>query len=829
MRKTVKERFKSIKSKAFVVVSTLLLTAPLAGADFTLVKCNQAKCSIVLPPNASQEIVKSVSNFNHVMKTITGTQLPVVGKDISGNRIVIALRKLDSLWTADNFTIKFPDSRTLAIEGTEVSVQWAFNHIITEYAKAEWVLPEECGLSYTPLKDLVIPAKPVEVKDVSWSLSRTLSLTGPWWKQNLRSGTKYFSHTLTKYAFPLSKYGKDNSWPKAIMPVLNGKKITALPNPQRPRHFWQPCYSNPETAKIAVENLQEYMKKYPETLAVGLTVNDNEGYCECSECLKIDRRAGRGRSETYCMFINRVADGICKKYPNLLIVASAYSSTYLPPTFKLHPNVIIHMTIDFNSCVNPKVHEKHKRIIAEWGRKASILSVWDYSWGYPYPMPRLYAPYHLDMLKYIFEHNGRAYDAESWTNDAHEGPKHYLIGKLLWNSKQDMKKLEEEWYVRCVGNKAAPYLKAYYKIWNDYFTGPALKTPWGKSAPTVYMTYYDVSCVYALREEDIQSADQAMKQVVALAETEQEKQRAELMMRLWRHTFLRLRLLGAGVYDPQGFIHTPQQALKLLDYVSQSPEYIKEYGRISNMLIKDSNIKAFYLSQPMIRAGGSPIDRKFELNLSNHVLSASQFSEDPAVKQHMNKIASDPAQSSEVRELCSVLADLKSQINLLPDGNAEKGITTQFSIHRLTKNVGTLSITDHYAEEGKKSFQVEARAHRIVFNIETPAKPMTKYLLSFKAFIPKPSAEGYLMAYGLLKDYPFHITRGKTWLKLSGGVWQTFVIMISTRDQNKIWFRIHLENFDKGDKVYFDDLRLIEIKKPAKSRETPSRSGSAAK
>ena len=238
-------------------------------SSFELVRENRAACSVVLPANASLEILKAVANFNLSLKKITGAELPAVKEEAAGNRIVLVLRRQDSLWTADNFTIRFPDERTLEIEGTEASVQWAFNHILREFAGAEWILPEECGLSYTPMKDLVIPAETIEVKDISWPLSRTLSMPVPWWKQNLRSGTKYFSHTLTKYAFPLSKYGKDNSWPAAIMPVLNGKKITALPDPERPRHYWQPCYSNPETAKIAVENILEYLEEHPDTLAVG--------------------------------------------------------------------------------------------------------------------------------------------------------------------------------------------------------------------------------------------------------------------------------------------------------------------------------------------------------------------------------------------------------------------------------------------------------------------------------------------------------------------------------------------------------------------------------
>ena len=796
--------------KMMLSLLTVLTILPGWSADFALVRNNQPKASIVCGDDLAAPVKTAVTNFNNTLNTITGTRLPVVPDRAEGNRITFVVRKQESLHTADNFTIRFPDERTMEIEGTEHSVQWAFNHIIREYAKAEWVLPEECGLSYTPLKDLAVPVQTVEVKNVSWPLSRTLSVHHTWWMQNLRDGTK-FSHELLVFAFPLSKYGKDDSWPEAMMPVHNGKKITTLPDPNRPRNFWQPCYSNPETAKIAVENILEYMKKHPDTLAVGLSVNDNQGYCECSECLKLDKELRLCRSESYYTFVNRVAKELCKTYPNLPIKVGAYDRTYQPPSFKLHPNVLVRMTIDFNSCVSPKMMDYHKKIIAEWGSKASMLGVWDYSWGYPYPMPRLYAPYHLDMLKYLHEHNGRAYDAECWTNDAYEGPKHYLITKFLWDSNQDMKKLEEEWYVRCVGKKAAPFLRAYYKIWNDYFTGPAMNTPWGKSATGCYMTYYDTSCVNALREEDIQAADEAMKQVVALAETAQEQARAVVLMRLWRHTFLRLRLLGAGIYDAKGFIHTPDAALKLLEILSRSAEYNREYEAISEILIGDKNLRHYYLSNYYIREGGTPVGRKFETSLTNHVLTAAQFAGDPKVRAAMEKIAADPAQISSVRELCSVLMTQDSRKNLLPEGNAESGLADFLYIHNLRKGSGTISVTEQFAAEGKKAFQVDVNDHRVIIGMDLKVEPKKKYLLSFKAFIPQPSAEGYMMAYGLSKDYAWHVTDGRTWLKLSGGVWQNFAVIIDARDQEKIWFRFCLEKFDKGDKVYFDDIRLIEM------------------
>ena len=789
-----------------------------SAKEFSLVRENQAVCTIVLPEDAPKAVMEAVENFNEALKTITGTSLPTVKESPEGNRIVLDVQPVTSLKTADNFFIDFPDKRTMRIRGTDVSIQWAFNHIIREFAGAEWLMPENCGLSYTPMKDLVIPAKQIEVSDISWPVSRIHSLRTGWWMSNMRQGLRA-DHDLTKHAFPLEKYGKDNSWPEAMMPVLNGKKITSLPRPDRPHAFWQPCYSNPETARIAVENILEYLEKHPKITGISLGTNDNVGHCECPECLKMDNNSLSNRSESYYTFVNRVVTELCKTHPDLTVAVLAYLSTFQPPSFKLHPNVVVHLTLDFNGCVLPWVMERQKKVISDWSEKATMLGVWDYSWGYPYPMPRLYLSYHLDMLKYLYEHNGKAYYGESWTVDGFEGPKQYLIAKFLWDSKADLKKLEDDWYVRCVGEKAAPYLKAYFKVWNDYFTGKVQSTPWFKSAPDVFMTYNDVSCVYALEESDIRAADQAMKQVVALAESDQEKQRADVMMRLWRQTFIRLRLLGAGVCDCSGLIHAPEQACKLLETVLKSPEYIREYNEISERLAQEKVIRPFYLSKPYMREGATPVNRNFEPNLVRHLQSAAAFTDDPQVNGLLRRISGERALPSSVRALAGLLSDPAVHENLLPDGDAENGVTPNFfarSIRYYVKDdkeeLVTLSASERFAASGTKSFELDLNSHNVVFRVNASGlKPGKKYVVSFKAFIEKPSGEGYLQVWCGGKDPAVHISRGLTPCKLSGGVWQSFTFLSPALPEDKLFIRIYLRNYFKGEKVYLDDLKIMEV------------------
>ena len=131
--------------------------------EFALVRENQAVCTVLHPEDAPKAVVSAVENFNETLEIITKTKLPVSKTDVPGNRIVLDVQPVTSLKTADNFEITFPDDRTMRIEGTDVSIQWAFNHIIREFAKAEWIMPENCGLSYTPLQNFAVPTKDLDM------------------------------------------------------------------------------------------------------------------------------------------------------------------------------------------------------------------------------------------------------------------------------------------------------------------------------------------------------------------------------------------------------------------------------------------------------------------------------------------------------------------------------------------------------------------------------------------------------------------------------------------------------------------------------------------
>ncbi len=803
-----------MKKLLFFAFACLMSSSlPVAWADdFELIADGRPTASVVIPQNAPSQLKTAVSNFNTALKKVCGSALPVVMEKSNGRNIRFSIRKNNSLLTTDHFEIAFPDQNTLLISGTLESAQWAMNHILRHYAGVEWILPEECGMSYTPMNTIKIPRKKIMVDNISYPVSRVDANWTGWWTQNFRRGLRV-DHDLVFHSFPDEKYGRNNSWPKAILPVLNGKKITALPDPERPRHYWQPCYSNPETARIAADNLIEYLDRHPDLFGVSLGTNDNGGYCECSECLKMDK--GRSnRSESYYTFVNRVLEMVCTKYPELIVSVLAYSHTYAPPSFKLHKNVLAVMTIDVASCVSPEIMARHKKAIDQWSQKSSMLGIWDYSWGRPYFVPRMYVEAHSEILKYMQKRGGKLYFGENNCCDGFEGPKQYIVYRLLWNASEDPAEIAKEWYERCVGKEAAPYLAAYYKIWNDYFAGPAMKTPWFQSANSVYMTYGDPSHAFGVTPNDIVRADEAMNMVVKLAKTSQEKERAALMMRHWEYSKLLLKIYGVGIYDITGHISTPEQALALLRNAAEYPLNMQKYKEIGEIMIKDRNLNRFYTSKAYISEGYSMIYKKYDTAVANAVLASSAFANDPRVAAELRKTALDPRQPPLIAALCKTFSEApEKQKNILAGGDAEKEVGKAFEIHPQHRVYANLTVTEKFSSGGRKSFEVKNEGHDALFWVLAPAMPNTTYLAMFKAFIPAPSAEGYLEA----TLYAEKKGRNQQWrnlppLKLSGGIWQNFSVMTTTSSSSdSVRLRIYLRKFERGECIYFDDIKIIEV------------------
>lgn len=74
----------------------------------------------------------------------------------------------------------------------------------------------------------------------------------------------------------------------------------------------QPCLSNPDVLDIVVESVVDELKSNPGRSFISVAQNDNRFYCQCSDCVAIDKQE-ESQSGSLLQFVNSVAERVEKK------------------------------------------------------------------------------------------------------------------------------------------------------------------------------------------------------------------------------------------------------------------------------------------------------------------------------------------------------------------------------------------------------------------------------------------------------------------------------------------------------------------------------------
>ena len=768
---------------------------------FKLVENGKAAVTVIRPAAEAPAFDKAVATFTNALKTVTGATLPV-SPDAAGNVIRWQPIPGTSLMNEDEYFITFPDARTLLIKASPLSLQWALNHILETAADVRHLFPEKCGMAYREMADVSLPRADVR-KSTSFPLLRSAyvlpAISRQWAFKD--TGIKQ-NHELTAVAFPAAKYNRAG-WPEGILPVQNGKRITKLPHENAACH-WQPCYSNPRTAEIAIANILNYLREHPDTPSVGLGINDNGGFCECEACAQANGAAGRGydKSEVYFQWVNRVAEAVAKEFPNVYFGLLAYAQTYIPPSFTLHKNVVPVLTIDLFSCVDPEMMAKHKKTITDWSAKASVLGVWDYCWGNNYCLPRVYFRLHAEMLKFLHEHNCRAYFAENEFVNAMDGPKMYLVSRLLQDIGADPGAILDDWYVRCVGAAAAPHLKAYFEGCEAFYASPEIKqTPWYASRKSVYMSFYEFSWMNAVKPGGLAELRAPLERAVQLAGTAAEKARAERIMLHFDYAETRMKLSGAEAIPPSGQLASASQAQALLKGFEETGETLRKWRAVTGALLS-SEFGSLYEGHKLVAR-----DDDGALLLLKQLVAAAPFVSDPAVLAAFRSIGANGALPGIVRGTALALAEPSRNVNRFSNPGFEKEPAKgkDASVPWPCKRSAEVKHQGEYSLKLTPGSAAVAVWHEGL-------KP-GRYLVTLKVYMSKVNPEAYLdLAAWPEKDgVALEFTNLKK-SSLPGGVWHSAAAFaVLPPKANGLNITLRLGNFDPGEALYLDDLAITEI------------------
>ncbi|MFL9485320.1 DUF4838 domain-containing protein [Chitinophagaceae bacterium LWZ2-11] len=213
------------------------------------------------------------------------------------------------------------------------------------------------------------------------------------------------------------------------------------------RQASQLCLSNPEVLKKTIDFLKQKMSDNPDAIYWSVSQNDDNEYCTCDACKKIDEEEG-GPQGSLIRFVNSVA----KAFPDKIVTTLAYAYTSkAPKKTKPAPNVYIMLSSIDAYREKPLNNEPSaagfRNNLKAWEGLTHNLFIWDYTTqftNYLAPFPQQYclgsnAQYLKNAnVKGIFaQGSGDTYSDMAELNA-------YLQSKLLWNANADVNKLTEE-------------------------------------------------------------------------------------------------------------------------------------------------------------------------------------------------------------------------------------------------------------------------------------------------------------------------------------------------------------------------------------------------
>src|SRR5690606_18293784 len=179
---------------------------------------------------------------------------------------------------------------------------------------------------------------------------------------------------------------------------------------------------------------------------------------------------------------NQVAERMAAIRPEATCGVYAYVDTWDPPSFELHPNVKIFICQERYVTVDPVLREHLRDHRRSWEQVAHHVETYDYIYGNSYSAPRMFLSRIEQNYREITE-NGTQHMYGELHPGWGEGPKSWVIGKLLWNPQRSAERLTREWCQAAVGQRAAAHLDSYYRSWERIWEREISKSSWFDQSP----------------------------------------------------------------------------------------------------------------------------------------------------------------------------------------------------------------------------------------------------------------------------------------------------------------------------------------------------------
>ena len=477
----------------FTFVGACLLAAVALGGELVLTRGGKATAMLVVGTK-SEAATQALGELGHFIIRMSGAGLDMANWLPDGPAVWLGLAadhprrgELPEL-KPEGFLIQCDGAKRLWLVANDEPALGHAVYTLLEKLGCRWYMPGPLGENVPTRPTITVPAiKEVQAPDfvhrnVWWAYGGRpgwmKALKTEWDRRNRMGGVRAsMGHNLMRIV-PVKKFGETHP---EYFPLRGG--IRRVPNP-REGHNWQPCTTNPDVVRLAIDAARAYFDRSPTAYSYSLSPNDGYGWCQCPKCRALDppehREAdSRGKAHRMLVFANQVAEGLAKTHPDKFVAWYAYAGTVEPPAGpKVHPNCIVSLA-HYGWCgcnVHPiadpacPLNAKFLPIVEGWSKLAHTLFAREYFTLICRPVDgpaRVAAAYSLARdIPYYKAHNFRGINSESVADYGSAALNFWLAARLTWNASANVERLLDDYYQGMYGPAAGP-MRRYYEACRD--------------------------------------------------------------------------------------------------------------------------------------------------------------------------------------------------------------------------------------------------------------------------------------------------------------------------------------------------------------------------
>lgn len=809
------------------VLGSVLLTSQDAFA-LLLVQDGQPRATIIVASDASPQVKQAAETLQQYIAQSSGATLPIsataqgnaisVGETPAVKEADIKTRTLDQ----DGFLLQSIDAKNYAIVGgSDWGTEFGVYDFLERYLGVRWLMPTDLYTDVPHHNTINIPDTKIiqqptflsrQLGPVYIEMQPKLNPLARWGRFNRARGRIAFGENLLNL-FPVSQFGKTHP---EFYPMLNGKRY--IPSDDHEYH-WQPNLSAPGIVDAAVEQIDKYFQEHPEATSYSLGMNDADAWDQ-SAASKAQRSGKKNYlgyddvSDEYFTWANAVVAKVLLKYPDKWFGTLAYMNLSEPPTkVKLNPRIVPFMTYDRMRWADPKLRDIGHRITEEWSKAASSLGWYDYIYGLNYLLPRVYPHEMQQYLSWGAAHHVDFSYAEFYPNWG-EGPKGWILTKLLWNPNQNVDALLDDWYTHFAGTNAAPKLKDYYAIWEKFWTQDIFKSKWNHDDNELLFFSGPPNYLLDVPQSYIDQSDADLEAALQLADTPQRKARVAQLIQMW--DFYKASIITyqgeylAGQSDGQ----SETQMLHLLD----SAETVLEQAK------KRKDLLSAFRNEPLYASSVEYLTKYPSTNGNSWGTSMlwralPQATKNQKVKARLEQLAKNPGTAQEQAKLLLQAANGKFT-SVSSNASFEDGATKWSFWDKADEannyHRGIWSVTTDQAHSGTHSLLIEGLQRGGAVQ-SIPYQPGNYFARAY-CYVPEIDPKekvtlvlSILDSSGKVLGTEFVLPSSEIVLK--PGAWRDTIVPFTVPKDSagqaaSIRILVTADNFEPDRKVYLDDLGI---------------------